>query len=159
MAQRTFTRAPSMSALEGINPNLTIPIFEDKGLANLPTVFVLHLFAVLAEKERPFAKARGVTLGNPRLNLARKSAVGTVTASADRFAANVLPIIREAQKAGAITLREIAAALNARGSRRLAVVNGTLSRSATSLSAHRRTNHAHNRRNAAGLSRHHLGCV
>jgi hypothetical protein len=32
-----------------------------------------------------------------------------------RFAANVLPIIREAQKAGAATLREIAAALNARG--------------------------------------------
>jgi hypothetical protein len=33
----------------------------------------------------------------------------------DRYAANVLPIIREAQKAGARTLREIADALNARG--------------------------------------------
>jgi hypothetical protein len=32
-----------------------------------------------------------------------------------RLAANVLPIIREALKAGARTLREIAAALNARG--------------------------------------------
>jgi recombinase len=31
------------------------------------------------------------------------------------FAANVLPIVREAQKAGATSLREIAAALNARG--------------------------------------------
>ncbi|WP_338065127.1 recombinase-like helix-turn-helix domain-containing protein [Bradyrhizobium erythrophlei] len=38
-----------------------------------------------------------------------------VTAEADRYAANVLPIIREAKKAGATTLREIATALNARG--------------------------------------------
>jgi Recombinase len=56
-----------------------------------------------------------VTLGNPKLSVARKSAVETVTAEADRFAANVLPIIREAQRAGAKTLREIASALNARG--------------------------------------------
>jgi DNA invertase Pin-like site-specific DNA recombinase len=88
--------------------------------------FVLHLFAALAEKERAListrtrqalaaAKVRGATLGNPKLHLARKSAVEAVTSGADRFAANVLPIIREAQKAGATTLREIAAALNARG--------------------------------------------
>jgi DNA invertase Pin-like site-specific DNA recombinase len=88
--------------------------------------FVLHLFAALAEKERAListltrqalsaAKARGVTLGNPKLHAARKSAVEAVKAEADRYAANVLPIIREAQKAGARTLREIAEALNARG--------------------------------------------
>jgi DNA invertase Pin-like site-specific DNA recombinase len=88
--------------------------------------FVLHLFAALAEKERAListrtrqalsqAKARGVTLGNPRLHVARKSAVEAVKAEADRYAANVLPIIREAQKAGAKTLRQIAEALNARG--------------------------------------------
>jgi DNA invertase Pin-like site-specific DNA recombinase len=88
--------------------------------------FVLHLFAALAEKERAListrtrqalsaAKARGVTLGNPRLHAARKSAVDAVKFEADRCAANVLPIIREAQKAGARTLREIAEALNARG--------------------------------------------
>jgi DNA invertase Pin-like site-specific DNA recombinase len=88
--------------------------------------FVLHLFAALAEKERAListrtrqalsaAKARGVTLGNPRLHVARKSAVDTVKAEANRYAANVLPIIREVQKAGARTLRQIAAALNARG--------------------------------------------
>ena len=88
--------------------------------------FVLHLFAALAEKERAListrtrqaltaAKARGVTLGNPMLAVARKSALEAVTIEADRFAANVLPIIREAQKAGAATLREIASALNARG--------------------------------------------
>jgi hypothetical protein len=61
------------------------------------------------------AKARGVTLGNPRLHEARKNAVGAVKAEADRYEANVLPIIREAQRAGARTLREIADALNARG--------------------------------------------
>lgn len=88
--------------------------------------FVLHLFAALAEKERTMissrtrqaltaAKARGVSLGNPRLHVARKSAVEAVKAEADRYAANVLPIIREAQKAGANTLRQIAEALNARG--------------------------------------------
>src|SRR5690348_4851569 len=88
--------------------------------------FVLHLFAALAEKERAListrtrqalaaAKARGVTLGNPTLSVARRSALEAVTAEADRFAANVLPIIREAQKAGATTLRQIAEALNARG--------------------------------------------
>jgi hypothetical protein len=51
---------------------------------------------------------RWITLGNPRLHVARKSAVHAVKSEADRYAANVLPIIREAQKAGARTLREIA---------------------------------------------------
>jgi hypothetical protein len=48
--------------------------------------------------------------GNPKLHEARKSAVGAVKAEADRdrYAANVLPIIREVQKAGARTLgREV----------------------------------------------------
>jgi DNA invertase Pin-like site-specific DNA recombinase len=88
--------------------------------------FVLHLFAALAEKERAListrtrqalaaAKVRGVTLGNPKLHVARRSAVSAVKAEADRYAANILPIIRETQKAGATTLRQIAEALNARG--------------------------------------------
>jgi DNA invertase Pin-like site-specific DNA recombinase len=102
--------------------------------------FVLHLFAALAEKERAListrtrqalsaAKARGITLGNPRLHVARKGAVETVKADADRYAANVLPIIREAQKAGATTLRQIADALNAEG---IAVGSGMRSPSPTS---------------------------
>jgi len=88
--------------------------------------FVLHLFAALAEKERALisartraalkaAKARGVQLGGPRLAVARKQAVKVLRDTADRHAANVLPVIREVRKAGATTLREIAAALNARG--------------------------------------------
>lgn len=89
--------------------------------------FILHLFAALAEKERAMiavrtrdalarAKARGVKLGN-RTNLAqaRKKAVAAIETNADRFAANVIPIIREVQRAGAKTLRDIADALNARG--------------------------------------------
>jgi DNA invertase Pin-like site-specific DNA recombinase len=51
--------------------------------------FVLHLFAALAEKERSListrtrqalaaAKARGVTLGSPKLAQARKSAVASI---------------------------------------------------------------------------------
>jgi DNA invertase Pin-like site-specific DNA recombinase len=88
--------------------------------------FILHLFAALAEKERSLissrtrqalaaAKARGVTLGSPKLSKARDSAVASIKAGADQHAANILPIIREAQKAGATTLRAAADALNARG--------------------------------------------
>jgi DNA invertase Pin-like site-specific DNA recombinase len=88
--------------------------------------FVLHLYAALAEKERALisgrtksalaaAKARGVKLGNPKLEQARGRAVATLKAEADRAAGNVLPIIAEVQKSGATTLRQIAEALNARG--------------------------------------------
>ena len=42
-------------------------------------------------------------------------AVATIEANAARFAANVRPIIREVQRAGAGTLRAVADALNARG--------------------------------------------
>ena len=45
------------------------------------------------------AKARGVKLGGPKLPQARKAAVKAIEANADRHAANVLPIIREVQRA------------------------------------------------------------
>jgi len=88
--------------------------------------FVLHLYAALAEKERAMisertrralaaAKARGVTLGGPKLRAAREAAVAVITSNADQHAANVLPIIGEAQRAGATTFRAIADVLNARG--------------------------------------------
>jgi DNA invertase Pin-like site-specific DNA recombinase len=88
--------------------------------------FILHLFAALAEKERAMisartksalaaAKARGVKLGGPKLGIARRNAVASIKANADRQAANVLSIIHEIQKTGASTLRELANALNARG--------------------------------------------
>lgn len=91
--------------------------------------FMLHLYAALAEKERALIadrtrvalaakKAQGVKLGNP-VNLAQAGARGAARqrADADTFAANVLPIVRQIQAAGATTYRAVAAALNARGIR------------------------------------------
>lgn len=88
--------------------------------------FTLHLYAALAEKERALiaqrtkaalaaAKARGVRLGNPSLAEAQARGTATGKTKADAFAAQVLPVIREAQAAGAHSLRAIAATLNARG--------------------------------------------
>jgi DNA invertase Pin-like site-specific DNA recombinase len=84
--------------------------------------FILHLFAALAEKERAMiasrtkaalsaAKARGVKLGGPKLAEARELAVIAIKSLADRHAANVLPIIRDVQRSGAKTLRDVLAAV------------------------------------------------
>jgi DNA invertase Pin-like site-specific DNA recombinase len=91
--------------------------------------FMLHLYAALAEKERNLIagrtkaalavrKAQGVRLGNP-VNLTAAGAKGAERqrTDADAFAANVLPIVRQIQTAGATTPRAIAAALNDRGVR------------------------------------------
>ena len=101
--------------------------------------FILHLFAALAEKERAMisartkaalaaAKANGAKLESLKLREARQKAVETIEATADRHAANVLPIICEMQQAGATTLRQIAHALNARG---VATARGGLWHAAT----------------------------
>jgi DNA invertase Pin-like site-specific DNA recombinase len=91
--------------------------------------FMLHVYAALAEKERAMisvrtrdalaaAKARGVRLGN-RTNLdeATRRSAEVRSAAADRHAANVLPIIDEIRRGGAASLRQVAAALTARGVR------------------------------------------
>ena len=69
--------------------------------------------AVVAVKE-----AQGAVLGN-RTNLAEAAAKGAAAqrTAADAFAANVLPVVRQIQAAGATTHRAIAEALNARGIR------------------------------------------
>jgi DNA invertase Pin-like site-specific DNA recombinase len=88
--------------------------------------FVLHLYAALAEKERALissrtrealkaAKERGVVLGNPRLDESRGKGAAVNKAEADRFANNIVPIIREIQASGVASNRGIARALNARG--------------------------------------------
>lgn len=88
--------------------------------------FMLHLYAALAEKERALiaqrtrealaaAKARGTRLGNPHIAEAQAKGSASVARQADDFAANVLPVIREIQAAGAKPLRAIAEALNVRG--------------------------------------------
>jgi hypothetical protein len=56
-----------------------------------------------------------VKLGCPKLAEARDLAAVSIKGLADRNAANVRPIISEIQRAGATSLHQIAAALNARG--------------------------------------------
>lgn len=88
--------------------------------------FILHLHAALAEQERAKistrtkdalarAKAKGTKLGNPRIAAAQAKGSASGRAKAARFAEGVAPAIREAQASGAASLRQIAAALNARG--------------------------------------------
>jgi DNA invertase Pin-like site-specific DNA recombinase len=95
----------------------------DNPHANKLTV---HILAAVAQHEREMiaqrtkdalqaAKARGVVLGNPKLDAVRDRAVASVKADADRFAENVAPIIREIQSSGIASHRAIARSLNARG--------------------------------------------
>lgn len=91
--------------------------------------FLLHLYAALAEKERALIsertkaalarkRAAGGLLGN-RTNLHEAQIAGAAAnkAAAMRFAANVLPIIREIKALGANSHRAIASALVVRGVR------------------------------------------
>src|SRR5215210_9408155 len=79
--------------------------------------FMLHLYAALAEKERRLIsertkaalaarKAQGAQLGN-RSNAPEALAQGreVLTADADAFAANVLPIIESLRAVGVTDLR------------------------------------------------------
>ncbi len=88
---------------------------------------MLHIYAAVAQKERALIaertraalaqrKAQGARLGN-KTNLAEASAKGAQANrdAADRFAANVLPVVRQLQAAGVTGLLGIAQALNARG--------------------------------------------
>jgi DNA invertase Pin-like site-specific DNA recombinase len=90
--------------------------------------FMLHLYAALAEKERALIssrtkaalaakKAAGAQLGNPRAAEAAVKAQAAHRASADRFAANVLPIIESIRTSGISNYLGIAEALNSRGIR------------------------------------------
>jgi DNA invertase Pin-like site-specific DNA recombinase len=95
----------------------------DNPHANKLTV---HIVAAVAQHEREMisqrtrdalqaAKARGKRLGNPNLASARQRALEANGAAADRFAANVRPIIEHIQKSGVSSLRGVARALTARG--------------------------------------------
>jgi DNA invertase Pin-like site-specific DNA recombinase len=88
--------------------------------------FMLHVYAAVAEKERAMiaartrdalaaARDRGVKLGNPKLEEAREKAAAATRDAADRFALNVLPVIREIESTGVTSRRGIARVLNSRG--------------------------------------------
>lgn len=88
--------------------------------------FMLHVYAALAEKERSLIsqrttaalavrKAQGVKLGNPRAREASAAGVAASKAGADLFASNVLPVVDSIRSSGAVTLKDIAQALNNRG--------------------------------------------
>jgi DNA invertase Pin-like site-specific DNA recombinase len=85
--------------------------------------FMLHIYAAVAEEERRMisertkaalkaAKARGVRLGNPRIEVAHAKN----RAEADAFAARVKPLI-ERLRAEGLSLRAIAAKLTEQGVR------------------------------------------
>ncbi|MET4698857.1 DNA invertase Pin-like site-specific DNA recombinase [Constrictibacter sp. MBR-5] len=89
----------------------------------------IHILAAVAEHEREMisartkaalqaVKARGVKLGNPtNLDVAQANSRAVRVARAEQHAANILPIVRQIQAAGATSLRAVAAALNSRGVR------------------------------------------
>ncbi len=92
--------------------------------------FMLHLYAALAEKERRLIsertkaalaqrKAQGKRLGQSGECQARPPHwdASAQISEADRFAANVLPIVETIRASGVTTLAGIADALNARGIR------------------------------------------
>jgi DNA invertase Pin-like site-specific DNA recombinase len=102
-------------------------VAADMPMANRLTV---HVLAAVAEHEREqisartkaalaAAKARGTKLGNPNgaralRGLGNASAVAALRRSADRHAAQVLPIIEELRGEGITSLHEIADELNRR---------------------------------------------
>jgi DNA invertase Pin-like site-specific DNA recombinase len=86
---------------------------------------VVHILAAVAEHEREAisertkaalaaAKARGTRLGNPNPAYALKRMRAARKAQVERYAANILPIIREVQAGGHTSCNAIAAQLNAR---------------------------------------------
>ncbi len=88
--------------------------------------FMLHIYAAFAERERRIIgartkaalgalKAKGVKLGNlASLPGAGAKGRAVTRAAADAHAADVLPMVRQLQAAGMVTLASIAAELNSR---------------------------------------------
>src|SRR6266576_3040251 len=91
--------------------------------------FMLHLYAALAEKERRLISERTTAalqakrasvakLGNST-NLCIAGSIGRIAQAqvADEFATKLMPLVQAIRNAGALTLEQIASALNGRGVR------------------------------------------
>lgn len=61
------------------------------------------------------AKARGIKLGCPTPEIGSAAGIAVIQARASSYAARLAPIVADIKRAGCTTLREIAAALQARG--------------------------------------------
>jgi DNA invertase Pin-like site-specific DNA recombinase len=91
--------------------------------------FMLHLYAALAEKERRLIsertraalqakRAAGAKLGNPtNLRIAGNKGRAVKTQAVDQFVRGMLPTLDAVRRSGAVSLAEIATALNERGLR------------------------------------------
>jgi len=119
--------------ISGLMANRVPFIVAELGVDTDP--FLLHLYAALGEKERNLisartkaalqaAKKRGQRLGwsnpsrSPEAHLAAVAASNqTNRVTADAFATNILPVVRELQRGGQTSLAKIAEALNNRGIR------------------------------------------
>jgi DNA invertase Pin-like site-specific DNA recombinase len=86
----------------------------------------IHILAAVAEHEREtisqrtkgalqVAKVRGTKLGSPQPQRGASIRSQVLQDKADRFAANILPIIRGLQAEGITSYKALARALNARG--------------------------------------------
>jgi DNA invertase Pin-like site-specific DNA recombinase len=100
-------------------------VAADNPSANELTV---HILAAVAQAERKAigertkaalaaARAKGRSLGNPKIRTLRPAAADAVSARVAAFRANVLPLIQSLQVAGCTTLQSIADSLNTRGVR------------------------------------------
>lgn len=86
----------------------------------------IHILAAVAEHEREMisqrtkvalkaAKSRGIKLGSPEPKKGANIRTQVLQEKADRFAANILPIIHDLQAQGITGSRALSRALNARG--------------------------------------------
>jgi DNA invertase Pin-like site-specific DNA recombinase len=88
--------------------------------------FTIQILAAVAENERDnisartkaglaAAKARGVVLGNPDIDKIQAKGGAATKAKAQQHAENIMPVIDQIMKAGIVSYRGIAKALEARG--------------------------------------------
>ena len=85
----------------------------------------IHILAAVAEHEREMisqrtkaalqaAKKRGVKLGSPAPKIGAAISAKVLQEKADRFAANILPVIKELQGQGITSYKALAKAMNVR---------------------------------------------